>query len=596
MIICLHCLEYSLDRSEIVDGRNCSNCGNRIVFGPEKDYYSLIDYRGSRGQLVKKLVRDASEIYRQIEKATSRAVEGAEDDVEESVADEIPVHFYFNYSEYPASERNKWGSEDQKIGILFTATCLSYFQNELGMDAGRKIFDREADYDEIEHNDFDMKFRQIATEAQYPVFSDFSSTVHGKYSSRDKEVEIRKIPPEYLEQIKNSLDRDRVPYLLEPFLDYITVRDDSLTSILNHEMTHAYIDEKTDFPDKPYLEAIEEASAQVTSYIRRGSWETGYPDCSIYRDERMPKALLQTLIRCFMEIADEHNGSKGEKISFIRKKAVNVIERMQDSGEKIHPINAVISGTDSELEHLYKLMKGIETAEYYAFHAMQLLGVIKRDQEMKDWAHDSAKQKSPYSFRSYENSDDRHFGPEREINEPLMSELVPEMKKAEQELEKIASNKENPREKQEINEIKQDLGDFLELFISEGNYFNNLEHREMTDFEEKLAVNSRNSKVGAIVYRKNLNDVERNAEKTINEYLDVIGHSKELNEKIIRLLENLHSEEGVLNRQLGEESPEMDALGKLAEETEQAYEIFMKTEKDLERSLTKLEKTLEQVD
>ena len=135
-----------------------------------------------------------------------------------------------------------------------------------------------------------------------------------------------------------DIPEDKIPVILLPVYDYLSnrtsgesnVREAKITFV--HEMTHAYIHQKSNYSEYTLeMKAVNEAATQTVNNLYRGS---GHPPESYYRgEEAIDPELMQAAREAFFNSTAFMETE--EAVSKIRLKAVEAINRIEDGKDPI---------------------------------------------------------------------------------------------------------------------------------------------------------------------------------------------------------------------------------------------------------------------
>lgn len=167
------------------------------------------------------------------------------------------------------------------------------------------------------------------------------------------------------------------PFIVSVLKDEITIRGSrqKFRSIINHEVTHAYIYEETDIRrGNDEVSAINEGAAHVVTYATSDM----QPSPEGYQADGIPKQLLHTAEYAIYSVERERDGNT---IDIVREEAVRAIERAENGDMDI--VEAFESHEIEELRELKKSLGVLEEVEHKTFHVVQLLGLISSDRDLE---------------------------------------------------------------------------------------------------------------------------------------------------------------------------------------------------------------------
>ena len=125
-----------------------------------------------------------------------------------------------------------------------------------------------------------------------------------------------------------------IPEFLVPVRRFMLISGEDARSTIIHEMTHAYIRNKSSF--RSYnrdIYSIDEAAAQSVTNVLNGG---NVPSAEYYRDRSVKQEIMQAARQVFLEAVE--NREEGPAVSIIRVKAVEAIDKITDGEDPIRAL------------------------------------------------------------------------------------------------------------------------------------------------------------------------------------------------------------------------------------------------------------------
>ena len=614
---CWKCLEDSLGK-----GKFCGSCGYKLEHDFNGYTFSLhIPEKGDPDSSFYKMINLATEPFfslkKKLNEKASELEEGLETKVEMEIWPFTDLDYIFGrYMQY-SNLRKK-----QYLEIMVFVFQLEELERQSSKSFVADLASDANIDQEIPHI---LAFLRISKtfEQNGLIERYFGKTSQGSFNAGKNSIELREI---HNELIKESFSNAKHKDLTKPFFLKMAEEDKGRTEgHLSHELTHAYFTRELNIPfDKRPLNGMEEAACNVITCLHYDNFFDRYYDeeedewhfisfiVDSYRERRVPKSLLQICIRAFLDLAEDYEGTKKQKIDLIRKEGKNAIIRIQEN-KNMSPPQAILQ--NNELNREYKIYRDLEIAEYLSLHSMMLLGVIGPEElgKYKKWVHDAIEDGTPFDF------DDRFALANDKDTNRLLERDISLMKNAENDLEQLIDN-ENKGEN--LEKLRHNLQKIIEIIEDEHRF---LEHPFCEHCGSMLKPGSdKCSECGGFV-KSNTRDFEAGIEflmeetnksshafksgekmrkNTLEEVIMNLGmlinHTEAMNYTVLRTLEKLHDVENRSGKYLDKLSKNSEIrkkypdLFKLKEATEEAFEVSKRAENLLQRAKNAIEKAEEE--
>jgi hypothetical protein len=448
---CPRCLKSTRENS----GLKCDDCG--CIWGRElkgKNFLLIIpEYHESPEESFTELMSRLENIFNKLEKSVKNASETSEKDLENSPNVEV----------LPLShERRRNNAAEFCLNVVKSRFGVE-IQDWLGSDVAEKYGRTKPDR---------IKQRAAPINDSKGLFGDFNQDSVASYLKVKENVAVTYYPKTQLKGFDEYTGHGLASALLQA-ITYRGKRNASLPADICHEMTHAFnnlsvkdVNNGLDLRDKKYTTAIDEGAAWAVSWLWYEEIDMSIVDN--YRDERVPKSLLQNSIRAFLK-ATEGKNSKKERIDEIRHISADVLKEIA-TGDVKDPIE-LIKKHYPGIEEFYSALNKIERVEYFTSHLLLLYGFIDQE-KFRKWSHEAVEDQRPYEIKD-------NFG-EKELS----SQPIEGRKKSVQEeiknLERISSKLSKLRSHQELGE---DLLEKVNRLVNDINRLEKLWGEERKELE-----------------------------------------------------------------------------------------------------------------
>jgi hypothetical protein len=475
----------------------------------------------------------------------------------------------------------------------------------------------------------------------------------GILGDRECKVSVFVLP----EKIREDINFEECPGILKPLFRKIISNDNGghhvsqmerFHALINHEMTHAYIsgklghDWRSDYKvqynfkiDREHeldirVKSIDEGACQAVSSIvhpGKSTYVEGYQD-----ERRHTMADLQFFKTCFMIYARRFD-SKEEKVSAIRKRAVETVERIYKTQKrksgmfdytKLPFINeytvveAVLGENDMGLVRFRAVLKMMEEVEQESFFSLALLNMLEYDRDNHMYSFISEiESESDNTIEQFVSSEgaitelipeegqkkryypDRGEYGETEIEHEFDDSLY-EIRQGLQRLLAVAEKNENlsQEERERIKSAVEDVKEAIEIYKEENKLEQSMESELEEEYREdtqKIArwIKQRVEKGEYTDPVRVLSDLKVETEAVVDDYRKMIHAGIEYNQKIEQRLEALHHEEEGIHRILDERNVNDEEVQEMMDITRHVYNLCQKSTTKLRDAEDKLDQATE---
>jgi len=336
---------------------------------------------------------------------------------------------------------------------------------------------------------------------------------------------------------------------------------ESLKDKIMHELTHYYIDKSTGFEmkkksdldsgGKPYLDGINEAAAYCVTYIANPELKKGDSPkvgfSQIYRNRsNIPSSIMENSSKAFFKTTEDLEGP--DRISKIRELAAKTINQAEDGN--MTPVERIAGGElDEELKKAKKFNTAKERANNYISDALSILDIIDGDE----------------NFPNSSSTDNLFSSDVGRIEENIKA------------LDRVEDST------GKISALKNDFQELISIYRKEENeFYNEYEIFENEDSKKDLLNNYKAAFFGEFDWNDYIDDRQE-------DYEELTSRLEEGLSNIISVLSRIHDDEREEAQIIESNTEEFEDLKQLKQDTEEAYEIAKKADKDLEKAMKSIE-------
>ena len=525
-----------------------------------------------------KVVSESERIEQNLISEIEQAIESAEEGISESLRPDV----YLVIGPYEKEMMDRLSRGERLLAL-----SIAYSVNGNMMQESKEQLEQEMD--ELER--LDDRIVQavhlfLNMENSLGIFSGASAS----YNPEKHNLSFNKLPPSFFSGLNP-------PEVLKPVLEYLEedeVSVNSLKATINHELTHAYVEEKTGYDNnRKELEAIDEAGAYAVGNITQASIAA----TEAYQVQGIERNLMHSAQKIMLDIANSED-NKQQAITKVRGKAAQAIQRLQKDAS-LDPIQVLREEDDREVKMLRVTAYAMEITEMKSLEILEELSLIPPDKMSNFTQHLSIfeqagatlnKDNEIFPFFSRVEKAREDFGEALEADEDLRT-TEEEIEKGIKELESlIQSGNLSEEEREAVSHLKSDLEEAL-------NVYNDTNFQIYEIAERVFAEGSLTSPkvLEQILEDKNH---KQKLELLLEKYLEIVQAGEGNNKKIFQALKQLHDDEEKSAQIAREHSnkQEFRDIERMIEATEEAYNITKDAQKELQESEEILKTALQKID
>jgi hypothetical protein len=526
-------------------------------------------------QNIEQVVSESERIEQNLISEIEQAIESAEEGISESLRPDV----YLVVGPYEKEMMDRLSRGERLLAL-----SIAYSMNGDMIQESREQLEQQMD--ELER--LDDRIVQavhlfLNMENSLGIFSGASAS----YNPEKHNLRFNKLPPSFFSGLNP-------PEVLKPVLEYLEedeVSVDSLKATINHELTHAYVEEKTGYDNnRKELEAIDEAAAYAVGNIKQASIAA----TEAYQVQGIERNLMHSAQKIMLDIANSED-NKQQAITNVRGKAAEAIQRLQKDAS-LDPIQVLREEDDREVKMLRVTAYAMEITEMKSLEILDKLSMIPPDKMSNFTQHLSIGNRNietddglfPFYSKVEEQRED--FVEALESGEDLRT-TEEEIEKGIKDLESLIQNGNLSEEEREAaSHLKSDLEEALNVYND-------------TDFQI-YEIAERVFAEGILTSPKVLEQIledknhKQKLELLLEKYLEIVQAGEEDNQKIFQALKQLHDDEEKSAKIAREHSnkQEFRDIERMNKATEEAYNITKNAQGELQEAEEILETALQKID
>lgn len=532
------------------------------------DTGTAIDIKSNWDEAYKELqntdnvIRHANQIFKDQQELKEILLE-AEKGINEDFASQIKAYFL-------TSERNF------EPAVLTTALSI-YIYCEALHESPQEILDKAP------RNEFTDRLEAALSE--FIEDPPIDETAKASYHKEQEAMFFGSFPESLLP--KNTLT------ILKPITVFLHSSGnlEDFVSTINHEVTHAFIDIKSDgYNDKQGL-AIDEAAAHAAQNTIMGSVESPHLHTRGYEQKyNLDRDLIHTSLRIFLDISIEEDNSK-KGVREIRETAVRALnEYSQKGGDPLEILKEYGVHTRDLYESLEKSSLALQSAEQKSLSYLIGLKIINQDTAMKVLG----KFQEVFDEIFEEESHNTYINEDDEVK--TLEYTLEDIKKEVEKIRKFGENSQfDPRP---IRQLEKDLEELIREYRDEeelAHKFLDQDKQELDRLQKIFISPSHTKKTQKYTEEENL---KKFLNKVIDKKFQLLEAGMKYSERLLSTLGKMHEDEekvtSVIHQYYDEEANE-ESL-KLIKMTESDYETVKESKEQIGAAIIELQNAKEQLD
>ena len=523
------------------------------------------------------VISESERIERNLISEVEQSIESAEEGISESLRPDI--YLVIGPYEKETMDRLSRGERLLALSIAYSV------KGDMMQESKEKLEQNMEELERLDERIVQAVHLFLEMDNSAGIFSGASAS----YNTDKHNLSFNKLSPKFLSDLNP-------PEVLKPIIEYLEddeVSEDSLKATINHELTHAYIEEKTGYNnERKELMAIDEAAAYAVGNITQASIAA----TEAYQVQGIERNVMHSAQKIMLDIAKSED-NKQKAITKVRGKAAEAIQELQKD-TTLDPIQVLREEDDREVKMLRVTAYAMELTEMKTLEILDQLSIIPADKMQNFTQHLSIFEQAEARL----NTDNELF--------PFISRV----EEAREDFREALESDEGLRTTEE--EIENGIKD-LESLISSGNLSNDEQEAISllkSDLEQALTVyNDTDFQIyeiaervfaeGSLTSPKVLEQIledknhKQKLEVLLEKYIDIVQAGKDDNQKIFQALKQLHDDEEksaqIARRHSNKE--EFEDIERMINSTEKAYHITEKAQGELKEAEEILETAVQKI-